>query len=345
MMVSIIVPVFNCEKYIHRCLESLIHQTYRDIEIVLVNDGSSDRSQEIIAQYAEEDNRVVLYNQTNKGVSTARNFGIEQSKGDYLMFVDADDYVELNMVAEMVEKIQNENSIVFCDNSEIWADHIDERRLFCEQRDQDLNKELVLTEIASGRAGLVCGKMFERSVVEKHDIWFDSNVKVCEDQLFFLEVVSHCEHFIHIPMQLYHYDRRNENSATIKYQTNALENQLYVLQNIETLLLKSEMPHNVRETILHQRYGEAVQFCINNEVIHATLGTFKEKVSKIKDIISNEKVSSVVVSLETTNVRYKVIKWGLKNHPFFIFIVFFILNRIVLPIKKSFYNEKVKFCF
>ena len=336
MKVSIIVPIYNGERYIHRCLDSIIHQTYRDIEIVLVNDGSSDSSIDIITQYAERDSRIVVVSQANQGVSVARNVGLEKSSGQYVMFVDADDYVELDMVVEMVDQIEAEHTIVFCDNTEIWSTHIDDRKLFCEQTSRGLTKDLVLTEIASGRAGLVCGKLFERSVVEKHNVRFDSHVKVCEDQLFFLEVVSHCEHFIHTPKALYHYDRRNENSATIKYQTNVLKNQLYVLQNIETLLSKNKLPQGLREAILHKRYADAVQLCINNEVVHATLWTIKENVSKIQDIISDEKISSFVVSLESTNIRHRLIKWGFKmKSALYIFCVFFVLDQIVLPIRRK----------
>ena len=336
MMVSIIVPVFNCEKYIHRCLESLILQTYQKIEIVLVDDGSNDSSLDIITQYADRDSRVVVVSQSNQGVSAARNTGLENATGQYVMFVDADDYVELDMVEDMVGKIQYKKTIVLCDNTEIWTDHVDERKLFHEQIESDLTKNLVLIEIASGRAGLVCGKLFERSIVENNNIRFDSYVKVCEDQLFFLEVVSYCEHFIHTPKALYHYDRRNENSATIKYQTNVLKNQLYVLQIIETLLSKNKLPQGLREAILHKRYADAVQLCINNEVVHATLWTIKENVSKIQDIISDEKISSFVVSLESTNIRHRLIKWGFKmKSALYIFCVFFVLDQIVLPIRRK----------
>ena len=233
-IVSIIIPVYNCEKYIARCLNSLINQTYSNIEIILVNDGSNDKSEDIIKEFAKNDNRIKLYNQTNQGVSAARNTGLDKATGKYIMFVDADDYIELDMVEILIKPILNENTIVFCDNTEIWSKSIDIRKLFSNISQKKSNKEIVLEEIASGRAGLVCGKLFDRSIVAENNIKFDTNVKVCEDQLFFLEVINHCEHFIHIPKALYNYDRRNENSATIKYQENALENQLYVLKNIES---------------------------------------------------------------------------------------------------------------
>lgn len=333
-IVSIIIPVYNCEKYITRCLDSLINQTYSNIEIILVNDGSNDKSEDAIREFAKNDNRIKLYNQINQGVSVARNTGLDKAIGKYIMFVDADDYIELDMVDELIKPIQNENTIVFCDNTEIWSKNIDERKLFSGISSQKITKEIVLEEIASGRAGLVCGKLFERNIITENNIKFDKNVKVCEDQLFFLEVVNHCEHFIHIPKTLYNYDRRNENSATIKYQENALENQLYVLKNIEQILSKSSLSKENINSILKNRYFNAVQLCISNEITNTKLSNINRKIKKIKDIISNNTLNRVITDIPSTNIRIKIIKAGFKiKSAICIHSSFFILDRIILPIR------------
>ena len=137
-IVSIIVPVYNGEKYISRCLDSLINQTYSNLEIVLVNDGSIDKSKEILNEYAKTDNRIKIYDQINQGASVARNIGLEKANGKYIMFVDADDYIDSHMVEEMIKNIKHENTIVFCDNTEIWSKNIDERKLFNEQLEKEL---------------------------------------------------------------------------------------------------------------------------------------------------------------------------------------------------------------
>src|SRR5699024_7536935 len=108
--VSVIVPVYNSEKYLTQCIESLIEQTYDNIEIIIVNDGSTDNSGMICKDFEERDNRVKVFNIPNSGVSTARNIGIEKSKGDYITFVDSDDWVDRNMIEFAVEKITVDNS-------------------------------------------------------------------------------------------------------------------------------------------------------------------------------------------------------------------------------------------
>ena len=102
-IVSIIVPVFNSEKYIEKCLKSLLAQTYKDLEILVIDDGSKDNSSDVVRQLQLDDQRIKLICQENQGVSSARNKGIEMSKGQYIVFVDSDDYVESNYVETLLD--------------------------------------------------------------------------------------------------------------------------------------------------------------------------------------------------------------------------------------------------
>ena len=95
-LISIIVPVYNVEKYLEQCLESLLNQTYKNIEIIVVNDGSTDQSLDILKKYSFKDNRIKLYSQKNQGISAARNTALEHINGKYVMFVDSDDWIEIN---------------------------------------------------------------------------------------------------------------------------------------------------------------------------------------------------------------------------------------------------------
>lgn len=116
MKVSIIVPVYNVEKYLRRCLESLIHQTLEEIEIIVVNDGTKDNSQEIIDEYAKKDNRIIPLKKKNGGLSDARNYALPYVKGEYVAFVDSDDYVEETMYEKLYEKAKEEDyDFVECD--------------------------------------------------------------------------------------------------------------------------------------------------------------------------------------------------------------------------------------
>lgn len=112
--ISIIVPIYNSEKYLNKCIDSLINQTEKNIEIILVNDGSTDNSEKIIKEY--KDKRIKYYKNKNQGIGKTRNFGIEQATGSYIMFVDSDDYIEKNACEKMYNKAVNENlDVVLCD--------------------------------------------------------------------------------------------------------------------------------------------------------------------------------------------------------------------------------------
>ena len=114
-MISIIVPVYNAEKYLNRCISSLLNQTYYNLEIILVNDGSTDNSKKICENAAKNDSRIKLINSVNEGVSLARNKGLKEANGDYISFVDSDDYVEPDYVEKMLLTLKSKKvDIVYC---------------------------------------------------------------------------------------------------------------------------------------------------------------------------------------------------------------------------------------
>ncbi len=111
--ISVIIPVYNVEKYIGQCLDSIVNQTYKNLEIIIVNDGSNDNSLEIINRYSQNDRRIKIINLENKGVSFARNIGIKNSEGNYISFVDSDDYLNLNTYEKLAENLDGEDLIIF----------------------------------------------------------------------------------------------------------------------------------------------------------------------------------------------------------------------------------------
>ena len=121
-LVSIIVPVYNVEKYLPKCVGSLINQTYKNVEIILVDDGSTDQSGNICDTYLEKDNRIVVLHKKNGGLSDARNFGIEHAKGDYYSFVDSDDYLKEKTIENLVDAAENNGCQISVCNMLLIAD-------------------------------------------------------------------------------------------------------------------------------------------------------------------------------------------------------------------------------
>ena len=117
-MISVIVPVYNVEEYLEECLDSIKNQTFKDFEVILVNDGSIDNSQEICELYCDQDSRFCLINQENKGQSIARNIGVAESKGKFIVFIDSDDIIRVDLLDQLMNYMSDEIDIVECDKTE-----------------------------------------------------------------------------------------------------------------------------------------------------------------------------------------------------------------------------------
>jgi len=164
-MISIIVPVYNVEEYLEECLESIRKQTYQDIEVILVNDGSTDGSQAICEYFCQTDNRFRLINQKNQGQSVARNHGVKESIGEYIMFVDSDDVVSLGMLEQLMKYMSNGIDIVECDRTEA-IQCLNEEKKEIDVKEFDTNEALYEC-FNHGVSWSPVAKLYRREIVEK----------------------------------------------------------------------------------------------------------------------------------------------------------------------------------
>lgn len=291
--VSIIVPMFNSEKFITRCVESLINQTYENIEIIVIDDGSIDNSVNKLSKYKDE--RLKVYKKENEGVSLARNYGIKKSTGDYLLFVDSDDYIENIMVGELINRLNDKSTFVLCNNNEIFKNRIDKRILFS-GKEGNINKEIVLREIANGNAGLVCSKLISSNIVKDNNITFDESLKVGEDQIFFLEVAEKTDKFLYINKELYHYDRRNDESATIKYQENLHKNFICLKSKVEDFFVRNNLSSNYDKELLFYKQISFLWVVFNNEVIGIKKNGLICSLNNIKTILKKCELNEIIIN-------------------------------------------------
>ena len=167
--ISVIVPVYNTEKYLSKCLDSILNQTLKEIEIIVVNDGSKDNSQEIIEEYKEKDSRIISKIKSNGGLSDARNCGIEKVNGEYLAFIDSDDYIDPVMLQTMLDLAEkHESEIVMCDLVKVDENGNEFRDL---QQSPQLPEKIILKDdftIFGEMSCFACNKIFKKSLFEKH---------------------------------------------------------------------------------------------------------------------------------------------------------------------------------
>ena len=216
--VSVIIPVYNAEKYLAECIESLLSQTLKECEFIFINDGSKDRSRQVIEDYQKLDNRILLINQENQGVSIARNTGLQTAAGEYIGFVDADDYIEKDMYERLYHSAKQGDCDVVISNFESEM----EGQVFITKYpfpiNQILHKEYIENELLpyflkADNLNSVVNKVFKNQVIKEKNVEFPEQVALGEDGLFNIRFFSHATTMKYIEYAGYHY-REVAGSAT-----------------------------------------------------------------------------------------------------------------------------------
>jgi len=207
-LVTILSPCYNVEQYLPQCLNSIIDQTYRNLQIVMIDDGSKDRTWSILQEYAAKDTRIEVYHQENQGVATTRNNLLDKVKGDFVLFVDSDDWIELNTVEFLLSKsYETEVDIVTCEHV------VNDVLVKIEYSQEIWDREFVIKKFLFHRElnGSLCNKLVKTSLL--HGLHFKPGVSYGEDALFFWCVIQESRNLLYTDRQLYHY-RMNSDSIS-----------------------------------------------------------------------------------------------------------------------------------
>ena len=214
--VSVIIPIYNAEKYLAECLDSILNQTLQDIEIICVNDGSRDHSLDILDKYAKKDARVVVTTQENSGQSSARNAGMDMARGEYISFVDSDDYIDITML----EKLYNTAKIADCDIAicDLWLNYVDSGELAYYRNPMVLtflkHKNFNICEYPEILTFIgVWDRIYKRSFVNKYNIRFPVGL-IYEDHLFTFQAIVQSQKNVVVNERLYYYRKNAGDSIT-----------------------------------------------------------------------------------------------------------------------------------
>lgn len=239
--VSVIVPVYNVEKYVAKCLDSLLAQTLKEIEIIIVDDGSKDNSSEIIQRYAEKYPNIFVYRKENGGLSDARNYGMKYAKGEYIGFVDSDDYVEPDMYELLYNKAKEENSVVVECN--LYHDYEGQKQDIEIGETYHDKKDLIMY----GRS-VVWNKIYQREWLEETKVLFPKGL-VYEDVQFFIQIVPYIQKISYIKQAGIHYVQRSESI-----------NHTSTLKTLQILDILKNIKKYYIENGFYGEYKEAIEF-------------------------------------------------------------------------------------
>lgn len=207
-LVSIIVPVYNSEKTLERCINSILNQTYKEFELILLNDGSTDASGEICDNYARKDQRIRVVQKENTGVSDTRNQGIAMAKGEYLQFLDSDDWITPDATGLFVRTAtEYQCDMVIADFYRVIGERVSQKGSI--EEDGLMDRVTYATNMMQKPAdfyyGVLWNKFYKRSIIEKYQLKMDSSVSWCEDFMFNLEYIRHIQTIYALKVPVYYY--------------------------------------------------------------------------------------------------------------------------------------------
>lgn len=218
-MISVIVPIFNAEKYLHRCIKRILAQDYTDYELLLIDDGSIDNSATICDEFAKYDNRIRVFHKENGGVSSARNWGLDKAIGEYIMFVDSDDYMLPGMLEVMVSTLKAKSAdLVVCGTTETgggyWRPIADVDYSINQLKENFVS--LLHTELLSPP----WNKIYKKEIIGSNR--FCEDISFGEDLLFNIQYLEKCENISLIKESPFYHEKENENSLVVKFNRNRL---------------------------------------------------------------------------------------------------------------------------
>ena len=234
LAISVIVPIYNMEKQIRKCLDSIMAQTFRNYECLLIDDGSTDSSGEICDEYAVKDSRFKAYHKENGGVSSARQFGIDHALGEYTIHADPDDWVEPIMLEELYRKAKEDDAdMVICD----FFENTYKGQNYIKQQPSALDHNTVLHDLFHHIHGSCCNKLIRRKTFIDNNVSFPTRINSCEDLYVNVALLINDIRVSYLGKAFYHYVRGNPNSLSRKYDDNS-EKQNTVLMELFTNLMK-----------------------------------------------------------------------------------------------------------
>lgn len=337
-IISIVIPCYNVEEYIDKCLNSILNQSYKNIELICINDGSTDKTLSIIEQFADRDSRIKLHNQANKGLSKTRSLGLKYASGDYIMFVDADDWLSTDCIETVLTPQKNYDVICFSYIREFANQSVPKiLGLAGEYTASDLQRRMVgpvdneISNIENLDALVtVWGKLYRSEKVKHVKFTEVATIGTWEDGLFNLNVLENCQNVLILDQPLYHYRKTNQNSFTSLYKKDFYKKWMFKFSLISELIVGKD---EVYKKALKNRIAISVLGLTLTEINNKN--SISKKINGIKYILSEKIYHNALVDLDKSAMP---IHWKI----FYTFArhkrsleVFLLANAILLLINRK----------
>lgn len=292
--ISIIVPVYKVEKYLHKCIDSILCQSFTDFEVLLIDDESPDNSGKICDNYATKDNRIQVVHKKNEGVSAARNTGLKLAKGEWITFIDSDDWIEDNYLQICIDKINkyeldllqvsyrrinNANRVLY---QSIEETGLQESELYI-----STNKFLIT----------VWGGFFKKNLIQKQNLKFDTSLKLGEDQLFIYKYILSCNRCMRIKDLFYNYRYNNESATATQNPIDCINS----LKSFQNFPFRSQFEQQIQKTI----YSYLLSLIRSNKISNSDIYHLIKHES-FNLLIPHRKIDSIFLSIYKISRPYSI---------------------------------------
>ncbi|GAB6168246.1 glycosyltransferase family 2 protein [Clostridium carnis] len=298
ILVSIIVPIYNSEKYLEKCVQSLINQNFDNYEVLLINDGSKDSSYKICKEYDNKYNYIKVFNKENGGTSSAKNMGIEKARGEWIVFVDSDDYIDSNYISTLINNINDNIDLVACgfvieylkDNYFVNISLPENKEYIKSNEIKDGIYELDYNALLNVNVS----KIYRRRILKEKNILFNEKLNTGEDLVFNCEYIKNIRGLLLLKDIIYHYVRRDEVSLVNTYRENLIE--MVNKCNIARYNLYEfySMNYGKYEMLYARSYIDYIATCVPNLYRSNCCMSKKQKEISIKRILDDEKLQKYI---------------------------------------------------
>lgn len=329
-LVSIVIPVYNAEKYLFKCLNSVINQTYKNIEIILIDDYSTDSSFTICKKYESNDKRIRTMSSESKGVSNARNTGIKNSTGEFIQFVDSDDYIEKNATEIMVKEQEKTDTdlVVFGFRKVNGKNNI--TYISPISKEYNNKNEFIADNINKGLMNAIYGRLYKTKIINQNNIKFDSNMELGEDIIFNIDYLNYANKIVTKECSIYNYIIDNS------FLTQKVRDD-YVKERIQLIELMQDKLNNA---------DSKLQYELDKKLMYIMVGCFEHIINKknikYKNIqeetidLLQDKYVNKINKITDINYFYRLMKVNMikKNYQYIYILVKFkkyakkILNKL-----------------
>lgn len=339
-MVSVIIPTFNCAKYIETSVSSVIAQSYSDIEVIIVDDGSSDETELICRNICIRDTRVKYFKTVNSGVSHARNYGLMKAMGDFIVFLDADDFLEPKIIENALQ-LTNTDSLIIWDyvivGDECPKSHICSKNGFID-KDEAIASALTQRNSCKYKLGsyyrAVWGKLFSADIIKSNNITFPENLPVGEDALFLIDYLTHCTQVIICNCIGYNY-RILSNSAVRKYRSNLLDLDILQMDYLLKIIADNKLLEYESVRISFSNFKWQLLF---DSLLENSIDAYKNKKIGLFNITDDLKAfekryrylyEDALVDFVTLHKKYGIIQFLYGKMPLWVLcVVYLVVSRL-----------------